>query len=1192
MAVLMLLGAQWASAQCGIEITSPSSATYFGAPSFFSGAFNGESAELVIPVDTSGSPEFGCFEFTNAAEMAGKIALIDRGGCAFDVKAQNAQDAGAIAAIVCTNNPDPAFQMLGSAGITIPVIMLSMADCDLIKVDMPGVEGTFQAPLANQSTISASNITDGTWTAPDLLEGFGTVFSGATHGAWYRYTTASEGLLNINSCDNGSDTRLIVIPGTNGGEVSDNVLAGNYFVSVDACDDGSGNNGASELNLLTYANTTYYIHWDNAQDSTGFDFDVNLGSLPNLDITFSVDMSLETVSNDGVHFVWADPNVGVPLDTLMEDLGDGVWAITLPLTALDTIGYFFSNGLPDNVMNFETVPGECGVDSGIVPGFFVRPLIAGVSPNPGLVCFSSCDPCPPPACANPNAIICDDVEGYNVGDLVSDQATFWEPWPNTVSAEVSDEQAFSGNLSVKVDGGPGDVDQLLLLGDSTSGNYTLKWKFYIPAGNGGYYNFQKIQDDAGGEFGMQIDFQPDGTASLDATAENVVSFSYTQDAWIDIVHFIDLDNDVIRLLVEGNTIFEWQYSATTFSDVPSLKQLGAINFFPLDNSYLFYIDDVEFATVEPQICNPDAIICDGFEWYADQSTTGPQAAYWSTWSGNLGGADDGLVTTEQAADGLNSMLIAEGQTQDVLLLLGNQTEGHYLLRWDMFIPAGKTGYFNVQEDEMPGVQWNLEVYLNRDNNNPGVGELDGLGVTFNYPEGQWFSVVHEIDLDSDLFEMWVDGVFVGALPYTDNVGGINFFSADDDNRYYIDNVELIGLPSCMEDAIICDPIEAYPEGAGVSTQAAFWELWPGAEDGTVTTEQAFSGTNSVLIAEGQLDDILLLLGNQTEGRFELSWQYYIPAGATAYWNIQNEENPGQQWNMDVFFNQDGGAAGTGVIQQTGETFTYPEDQWFQIFMIIDLDNDVLSLDIDGNNVTDSYAYPDNLGSINFFSIDGANRYYIDDVLYRSLPSVMSTIDLTLNVDAELLNDLGILDPTGIWIAGSFNGFVGEPMTDNGDETYSVTLAVEPETTHTYKFQNGEGNWENIDVSQGSDCVTGANNDRFIEVASADVEVDLVCYNYCITCDNVVSTNEAVFQNALSVFPNPAQSSAFVSFAFETATDIEIRMLNNLGQTVSMQSIDGALEGNAQIDLDNVPAGLYMLQVTDGQNQFVEKLIVE
>lgn len=71
----------------------------------------------------------GCTALTNAAEVAGRIALIDRGNCTFVTKAQNARDAGARAVIIANNVSGPPQGMAGTdSTITIPVIGISQAD--------------------------------------------------------------------------------------------------------------------------------------------------------------------------------------------------------------------------------------------------------------------------------------------------------------------------------------------------------------------------------------------------------------------------------------------------------------------------------------------------------------------------------------------------------------------------------------------------------------------------------------------------------------------------------------------------------------------------------------------------------------------------------------------------------------------------------------------------------------------------------------------------------------------------------------------------------------------------------------------------------------------------------------------------------------------------------------------------------
>ncbi|MCD6337977.1 MAG: hypothetical protein J7M29_01150, partial [Verrucomicrobia bacterium] len=76
-------------------------------------------------------------------DLTGKVALIDRGTCAFVDKARNAQAAGAIAAIIAMNETTPddiPFVMGGTAeDIAIPVVMISYEDGRRLKDNADGL---------------------------------------------------------------------------------------------------------------------------------------------------------------------------------------------------------------------------------------------------------------------------------------------------------------------------------------------------------------------------------------------------------------------------------------------------------------------------------------------------------------------------------------------------------------------------------------------------------------------------------------------------------------------------------------------------------------------------------------------------------------------------------------------------------------------------------------------------------------------------------------------------------------------------------------------------------------------------------------------------------------------------------------------------------------------------------------------
>lgn len=76
----------------------------------------------------------------NATLVAGRIALVDRGSCAFTIKVKNAQDAGAVGVIVADNTAGgPPAGMSGTdASITIPSVRITLDDGAKLKAVLTG----------------------------------------------------------------------------------------------------------------------------------------------------------------------------------------------------------------------------------------------------------------------------------------------------------------------------------------------------------------------------------------------------------------------------------------------------------------------------------------------------------------------------------------------------------------------------------------------------------------------------------------------------------------------------------------------------------------------------------------------------------------------------------------------------------------------------------------------------------------------------------------------------------------------------------------------------------------------------------------------------------------------------------------------------------------------------------------------
>ena len=93
-------------------------------------------AQLMQVIDQADGTGIACSALNpkNSAAVRGNIALVDRGSCAFTIKAKFLQDAGARGMVLVENSPAPVTPMGGAdASITIPSVRISFEDGKLMK---------------------------------------------------------------------------------------------------------------------------------------------------------------------------------------------------------------------------------------------------------------------------------------------------------------------------------------------------------------------------------------------------------------------------------------------------------------------------------------------------------------------------------------------------------------------------------------------------------------------------------------------------------------------------------------------------------------------------------------------------------------------------------------------------------------------------------------------------------------------------------------------------------------------------------------------------------------------------------------------------------------------------------------------------------------------------------------------------
>jgi len=152
---------EWgSSATVTFNVNSPGGVAggYFALPAGFGPALPTApaniTANLVIVDDGTAAPTEGCNALINAAAVNGNIALVDRANCNFTDKVKNAQNAGAVACLVCDNGGGIITMGGTDNTITIPSIMISQADCATIRAAIPTVN-------VSMSITGTSNNIDG-----------------------------------------------------------------------------------------------------------------------------------------------------------------------------------------------------------------------------------------------------------------------------------------------------------------------------------------------------------------------------------------------------------------------------------------------------------------------------------------------------------------------------------------------------------------------------------------------------------------------------------------------------------------------------------------------------------------------------------------------------------------------------------------------------------------------------------------------------------------------------------------------------------------------------------------------------------------------------------------------------------------------------------------------------------------------
>lgn len=198
-----------------------------------------------------------------------------------------------------------------------------------------------------------------------------------------------------------------------------------------------------------------------------------------------------------------------------------------------------------------------------------------------------------------------------------------------------------------------------------------------------------------------------------------------------------------------------------------------------------------------------------FEGYAAGDYVTTDNPIWITWSNAPGTDEDGLITDAEAHSGSNSLNII-GQTgpMDVVMVAGI-TSGSYECSWHMKVPANYAAYYNVQENTVPGVAWAFEAFFAEDGTFEVI--MDDVQVASGeYPVDGWFELTHEVDLDNDFIQIYINDEWKGNWTFDSDLGGVNFFgtgTATAVGNWFLDDIIIQEASFVLETSEVATPLE-------------------------------------------------------------------------------------------------------------------------------------------------------------------------------------------------------------------------------------------------------------------------------------------------------------------------------------------------------------------------------------------------
>lgn len=167
---------------------------------------------------------------------------------------------------------------------------------------------------------------------------------------------------------------------------------------------------------------------------------------------------------------------------------------------------------------------------------------------------------------------------------------------------------------------------------------------------------------------------------------------------------------------------------------------------------------------------------------------------------------------------------------------------------------------------------------------------------------------------------------------------------------------------------------------------------------------------------------------------------------------------------------------------------------------------------------------------------------------------------------------------------------------------SVTTCGQDADTRLWMYR-GICNSLTLVNSSDDDCLTSLGDTIAVSISNQLVTAGTTYYfewddswenapfTFLLTFDAANGIAEEQLAQRVVVSPNPASDVLYLDINFDKTTDLNVHILNNIGQNVLTQKMPQILRGVQSLDLSALKSGIYIVQISDGQIRANKKLVI-